>query len=164
MPAARAPEGLDGVQHCAVPRRVTGVPDADPEGFAPFYAAQFSRIATQVYAYLGDHAEAQDITQEAFLRALSRWKSVRYDDRSPGCAGAWNLATSRLRRVQVAVRHLARQREGMWQARHPIVALFVPRQRSHRATGSRWCTISATCPLRRSPSSRAWRTARSDPG
>jgi RNA polymerase sigma-70 factor, ECF subfamily len=89
------------------------MPDADPEGFAQFYAAQFRRIATQIYAYMGDHAEAQDLAQEAFVRALGRWKTIgTYDDPVAWVRRvAWNLATSRLRRVQVAMRHVARQRE-----------------------------------------------------
>jgi RNA polymerase sigma-70 factor (ECF subfamily) len=89
------------------------MPDDDPEGFAQFYAVRFSRIATQIYAYLGDHAEAQDIAQEAFIRALARWKTVgTYADPAAWVRRvAWNLATSRLRRVQVAMRHLARQRD-----------------------------------------------------
>lgn len=80
--------------------------------FTEFYSANFHRIAGQLYAYLGDQAEAQDIAQEAFCRALDRW------DRVSGYAHAvawvrqvaWNLATSRLRHLQVAMRHLVRQR------------------------------------------------------
>ncbi len=86
--------------------------ESAPEDFAEFYRSQFSRLAVQLYAYLGDHAEAQDLTQEAFCRALSRWERLRgYDDPVAWVRRvAWNLATSRLRRVQVALRHLARQR------------------------------------------------------
>ncbi|MFI5487708.1 RNA polymerase sigma factor [Micromonospora echinaurantiaca] len=97
------------VRHQAGPPRV--VPPA--VDFADFYRAHFHRLAVQLYAYLGDHAEAQDLTQEAFCRLLERWDRVGgYDDpvawvRRVG----WNLATSRLRRVRTAVRHLARQRE-----------------------------------------------------
>ncbi|QLQ38608.1 SigE family RNA polymerase sigma factor [Micromonospora robiginosa] len=84
-----------------------------PEDFTEFYRAHFHRIAVQLYAYLGDHGEAQDLTQEAFCRALERWSRVAaYDDPSAFVRRvAWNLATSRLRRVRTAVRHLARQRE-----------------------------------------------------
>jgi len=87
--------------------------DAPPIEFTEFYAAHFQRIALQLYAYLGDHAEAQDLTQEAFCRALDRWSGVSgYEDPSAWVRRvAWNLATSRLRRVQTAVRFLARQRE-----------------------------------------------------
>src|SRR6185369_16879911 len=53
----------------------------EPPPFAEFYGAHFQRIAVQLYAYLGDHAEAQDLTQEAFCRALERWPAVsRYAD------------------------------------------------------------------------------------
>ncbi|MBQ1023131.1 SigE family RNA polymerase sigma factor [Micromonospora sp. C95] len=95
---------------------MTGAPpgaDPPPVGFSEFYQAHFQRVAVQLYAYLGDHAEAQDLTQEAFCRALERWDRISaYDDPSAFVRRvAWNLATSRLRRIRTAVRHLARQRE-----------------------------------------------------
>jgi len=67
-----------------------------PDDFAEFYGAHFQRLAVQLFAYLGDRAEAQDLTQEAFCRALERWPSVgRYDDPSAWVRRvAWNLATS----------------------------------------------------------------------
>ena len=79
--------------------------------FTDFYQAHFHRLAVQLYAYLGDHAEAQDLTQEAFCRVLERWDRISgYDDPSGWVRRvAWNLATSRLRRMSTAVRHLARQ-------------------------------------------------------
>jgi RNA polymerase sigma-70 factor, ECF subfamily len=91
----------------------SGPRHAPPDDFAALYHGHFSRLAAQLYAYLGDHAEAQDLTQEAFCRALERWdRIVRYDDPSAWVRRvAWNLATSRLRRVRVAARHLAQQRE-----------------------------------------------------
>ncbi len=84
-----------------------------PVDFTEFYQAHFHRLAVQLYAYLGDHAEAQDLTQEAFCRTLERWNRIAtYDDPSAFVRRvAWNLATSRLRRVRTAVRYLARQRE-----------------------------------------------------
>lgn len=87
--------------------------DPPPEEFAELYRGHFHRLAVQLYAYLGDHAEAQDVTQEAFCRALERWETVSgYDDPAAWVRRVgWNLATSRLRRVQIAWRHLARQRE-----------------------------------------------------
>ncbi|MEV4808728.1 SigE family RNA polymerase sigma factor [Micromonospora avicenniae] len=90
-----------------------GAPGAPPLEFTSFYEAHFHRLAVQLYAYLGDHAEAQDLTQEAFCRVLERWDRIStYDDPSAWVRRvAWNLATSRLRRVRTAVRHLARQRE-----------------------------------------------------
>jgi RNA polymerase sigma-70 factor (ECF subfamily) len=87
--------------------------DHPPEEFAELYRGHFHRLAVQLYAYLGDHAEAQDLTQEAFCRALERWPVINgYDEPAAWVRRvAWNLATSRLRRVQTAFRHLAGQRE-----------------------------------------------------
>jgi RNA polymerase sigma-70 factor (ECF subfamily) len=42
----------------------------DTGEFAEFYSAHFHRIAGQLTAYLDDHAEAQDLTQE---RSAGRW-------------------------------------------------------------------------------------------
>jgi RNA polymerase sigma-70 factor (ECF subfamily) len=103
------------------------MPHPDPGGFTEFYQVNFHRIATQLYAYLGDHAEAQDLTQEAFCRLLDRWESVRdyHDPVAWVRKVAWNLATSRLRRVKVAMRYLARQREEHTEGPSPDrVALF----------------------------------------
>ena len=83
------------------------------DDFADFYAAQFHGITVQVFAYTGDFALSQDIAQEAFTRAVSRWERLRnYDD-----PGAWvrrvafNLASSRWRRGRIAAAYLRRQRE-----------------------------------------------------
>lgn len=87
--------------------------NAPPDEFASLYHGHFNRIAVQLYAYLGDHSEAQDLAQEAFCRALERWDRISgYEDPSAWVRRvAWNLATSRLRRLRVAARHLIRQRE-----------------------------------------------------
>ncbi|WP_144119847.1 SigE family RNA polymerase sigma factor [Catellatospora sichuanensis] len=84
-----------------------------PTGFTELYATHFQRLATQLYAYLGDHAEAQDLAQEAFCRAFDRWHRISaYDDPAGWVRRvAWNLATSRLRRRATALRYLSRQRE-----------------------------------------------------
>jgi RNA polymerase sigma-70 factor (ECF subfamily) len=95
------------------PTTGTNPSGAATDDFASLYRGHFDRVAVQLYAFLGDHAEAQDLTQEAFCRALEQWKKIStYDDPSAWVRRvAWNLATSRLRRAQVAVRHLAGQRE-----------------------------------------------------
>jgi RNA polymerase sigma-70 factor (ECF subfamily) len=85
---------------------------AEAGEFAELYATNFSHIATQLYAYLGDHAEAQDAAQEAFCRAYDRWSVVgRYEDAVAWVRRvAWNLATSRLRHLRIVARHVSRQR------------------------------------------------------
>ena len=77
--------------------------------FDEFYAAGFTPLSLQLYAYLGDLGEAQDVVQEAFCRAYTRWsKSNKYDDPVAWVRRvAWNLATSRLR----VVARIARVRE-----------------------------------------------------
>jgi RNA polymerase sigma-70 factor (ECF subfamily) len=81
--------------------------------FDAFYAAKFDVLRSQIFAYLGDRAEAQDLVQEAFCRAYGRWDRIRtYEDPYAWVRRvAWNLATSRMRRQKTSVKFLARQRE-----------------------------------------------------
>ncbi|MFG3341761.1 RNA polymerase sigma factor [Glycomyces sp. NPDC048151] len=76
--------------------------------FADLYEKHFSELAAQVCAYLGDATEAQDLVQEAFLRAWQRWEKVGgYEEPVAWVRRvAWNLATSRHRRNQVARKFL----------------------------------------------------------
>lgn len=79
----------------------------DAEGFAECYGLQFRQIAAQLSLYLGDLDEARDLTQEAFVRAWVRWDRIsRYEEPATWVRRvAWNLATSRLRRLRTALRH-----------------------------------------------------------
>lgn len=80
--------------------------------FDEVYAAHYADLTVQLYAYFGDRQEAQDVVQEAFCRALSRWSAVsRYDDPVAWVRRvAWNLAVSRWRRARTALHFLRRQR------------------------------------------------------
>ncbi|MEU5875834.1 RNA polymerase sigma factor [Glycomyces sp. NPDC047369] len=91
--------------------RERAAPDRRAE-FDAFYAANIGQITAQIRAYTGDHAEAEDITAEAFLRALVRWKTLSaYDNPATWVRRvAWNLAMSRLRRGAFTRRLLRRQR------------------------------------------------------
>ncbi|GIF65600.1 RNA polymerase sigma24 factor [Asanoa ishikariensis] len=91
------------------------VPGLGPPGqtsFEEFYAAHFQSLTIQLYAYTRDLPGAQDVVQEAFCRALSRWKHVvDYDDPAAWVRRvAWNLATSRWRRTRTAAQFLRQQR------------------------------------------------------
>ncbi|GAA1381461.1 SigE family RNA polymerase sigma factor [Catellatospora chokoriensis] len=68
--------------------------------FAEFYSAAFGPLTSQIHAFVGSHAEAQDLVQEAFCRAFGKWSVVsRYDDPYAWVRRvAWNLAVSRWRR------------------------------------------------------------------
>jgi len=88
-------------------------PRAREPDFADCYYAYYGRLAAQLNAYLGDAAAAEDVAQEAFLRAWQHWKRISgYDDPFAWIRRvAWNLATSHWRRVvreaRLARRHRA---------------------------------------------------------
>lgn len=80
--------------------------------FTAFYDATWGRTVACAYAVTGDLGAAEEIAQEAYTRAWSRWSRLRsYDEPS-----AWvrqvasRLAVSRWRRARTALTHLARQR------------------------------------------------------
>ncbi|WIN00689.1 SigE family RNA polymerase sigma factor [Actinoplanes oblitus] len=102
----------------------SGTPSAvhhDPPSFDEVYAAHYADLTVQLYAYFGDRQEAQDVVQEAFCRALSRWRTVsRYDDPVAWVRRvAWNLAVSRWRRARTALGFLRRQPAGDMHADGP---------------------------------------------
>ncbi|BCJ44222.1 RNA polymerase sigma24 factor [Actinoplanes ianthinogenes] len=84
-------------------------PDGD---FEEFYQACAQPLTIQLFAYTGSMAAAQDVVQEAFCRALTRWRKVsEYDDPAAWVRRvAWNLATSQWRRARTARRFLRRHR------------------------------------------------------
>jgi RNA polymerase sigma-70 factor (ECF subfamily) len=71
--------------------------------FTEFYSASFAPLTSQLHAFVGDHAEAQDLVQEAFCRAYTRWSSIsKYEDPQAWVRRvAWNLAVSRWRRTRI---------------------------------------------------------------
>lgn len=70
--------------------------------FDAFYTAAFPRLIGQLSAFTGDHGEAQDVVQEAFVRAWNQRKKFLAD----GAPEAWirtvamRLAVSRWRRAK----------------------------------------------------------------
>lgn len=71
--------------------------------FAEFYSASFAPLTAQLHAFVGDHAEAQDLVQEAFCRAYSRWSTIsKYEDPQTWVRRvAWNMAVSNWRRGRI---------------------------------------------------------------
>ncbi|MEU2712202.1 SigE family RNA polymerase sigma factor [Streptomyces sp. NPDC007205] len=71
--------------------------------FDLFYTAAYPRLVGQLYALTGDYAEAQDVVQEAFVRAWDRRSSVLAGDQAPEAwirTVAHRLAMSRWRRAR----------------------------------------------------------------
>lgn len=78
----------------------------DADAFDAFYAGSFSRLVGQLYAMCGDFSEAQDCTQEAFVRAWDRRGQLDRAE-SPEAwvrTTAWRLCISRWRRARLALR------------------------------------------------------------
>jgi RNA polymerase sigma-70 factor, ECF subfamily len=86
---------------------------AGPVGFEECYLGNYDRLIVQLYAYTADMAQAQDVVQEAFARALPRWSRLAtYDDPVAWVRRvAWNLATSRWRQVRSLRLFASRHRE-----------------------------------------------------
>jgi RNA polymerase sigma-70 factor (ECF subfamily) len=82
------------------------------DDFDEFYATSYRRLVGQVYAMVGDLAEAEDAVQEAYCRAWQRRAKLRDYD-SPEAwvrTVAYRIAVSSWRRA--AHRLLAHQRHG----------------------------------------------------
>jgi RNA polymerase sigma-70 factor (ECF subfamily) len=105
MPAARPARRVPDATGSAELRSVRL-----PGRFEHFYLEEYPRVVKLVYALSGSRAGAEDIAQEAFLRAYQHWERVGSYERQ----AAWvrrvaaNLATSGLRRRLLEARALAR--------------------------------------------------------
>jgi RNA polymerase sigma-70 factor, ECF subfamily len=74
----------------------------DVSAFDEFYGATGRRVVAQVYAMIGDLAEAEDAVQEAYSRAWQRWATVR-DCTDPSAwvrTVAYRIAVSSWRRAR----------------------------------------------------------------
>jgi RNA polymerase sigma-70 factor (ECF subfamily) len=82
---------------------VADEPIAAADAFDVLFAAEFAAIARAVFLVTGDLAVAEEIAQEAFARAWSRWHRVSKLDRP----GAWVRVVA----VRMALRSLRRDRK-----------------------------------------------------
>lgn len=76
------------------------------DSFDEFYAATYRRTLHQMYGLLADLAEAQDVTQEAYVRAWRDWSSVSdmADPQAWVRTVGWRLGADRLRHLRRAAR------------------------------------------------------------
>jgi RNA polymerase sigma-70 factor (ECF subfamily) len=88
---------LDSVQRIATcgmpPTASAGVTVPDAPEFEEFYQANYGRLVALVAAMTGDRGEAEDVAQEAFSRALSRWNRL----------GGYDLPEAWLRKVALRI-------------------------------------------------------------
>jgi RNA polymerase sigma-70 factor (ECF subfamily) len=126
--------GRDGPQPVRLPGR-----------FEHFYLQEYPRVVELVYALSGSRSGAEDIAQEAFLRAYRNWDRIgAYDYQA-----AWvrrvaaNLATSGLRRRLVEARALARLAGRREPALDPLPAQDADFWRAVRALPHRQAQVVA---------------------
>jgi RNA polymerase sigma-70 factor (ECF subfamily) len=76
----------------------------DP-GFEQMYRAEYGSVFRAVYLLCGDRAMAEDATQEAFARALERWRRIEGRSWATGwvVTTALNITRRALRRRPVPV-------------------------------------------------------------
>lgn len=81
-------------------------------GLRDLYAGSYRRLVGQLAAMVGDVGEAEDLVQEAFVRAAGQWSRLeRYDNPEAWLRTvAMNLARSRWRRGKRAAAALVRLR------------------------------------------------------
>lgn len=82
------------------------------ETLQQLYEASYRRLVAQLAAMTGDVAEAEDLVQEAFARAVGRWQTLRQYDNPEAWLRtvAMNLARSRWRRASRGTAVLRRLR------------------------------------------------------
>lgn len=121
--------------------------DADPAAdVAALYRRTWPRLIGLLVSIGGSRADAEEVAQDAYVKLLGRWDSIRrYDDPEAWVrAVAVRTLVSRLRRQQVATRALAKLRGGRPQSRARMVTRWMspPPWRGSRPSSGRssYCT------------------------
>jgi RNA polymerase sigma-70 factor (ECF subfamily) len=65
----------------------------DPRDFDSFYLGTAPRVTSQLYAMVGNRADAEDVVQEAYARARQHWDRVS-GYRRHGCGRSFRIAVS----------------------------------------------------------------------
>lgn len=132
--------------------------------FDAFYRDSYARLVRQLWAVTGSRQDAEDVVQEAFVRAAARWGRVGAYE----LPEAWvrqvaiRLARNELRRVRRGLAALLRlrpvQQDGPSEDRPALIVAYA----TYRfATGRYWsCTTWRTCQSSRSPLSWTCRRGR----
>lgn len=93
-----------------------------PGSFDAFYRAEYRNVAAVVYSLTGSADIADDLSQEAFLRAHRDWATIGLRDAPEYWVRrvAINLAMSRFRRLAVEARGLVRLRPATTSIEAPL--------------------------------------------
>jgi RNA polymerase sigma-70 factor (ECF subfamily) len=75
------------------------------QDFAEFYRGTHPGLVAELYAFTGDLAEAQEIVQDAFIRAWQHWRKVQHYDQPRAWVArvAYRLAVSRWRKARTVL-------------------------------------------------------------
>jgi RNA polymerase sigma factor (sigma-70 family) len=95
-------------------RRHHGEAEAMSEGDAEFawlFRTEYEAVVRTVYLILHDRERARDITQDAFIELLTRWKKISRYERPD----AWVRRVA----IRMAIRFLNRERRRPWVERDP---------------------------------------------
>lgn len=77
------------------------------EGFRAFYQEELPRLRRLAYRLTGDWSQADELAQDAMVRAYRAWDRIEADDQGVYVRRVLvNLHRSRLRRAMVEARHL----------------------------------------------------------
>ncbi len=80
--------------------------------FEDFFDLEHERLLRALYLVVGERQEAEDLAQDAFVKVLERWETVRSMDSPTGYLyrTAMNTFRTRYRRAVMAVRRIAPSR------------------------------------------------------
>ena len=97
---ARTPDVPDDLDDDAA--APAGLAMRDQVGFVTFYETSYARVVGQILVVVGSVAEAEDITQEAFIRAAARWDRISEYDAPEAWVRrvAMNLAINTVQRTR----------------------------------------------------------------
>lgn len=87
--------------------------DAEQAGFADFFRAEYQTLLRAMYLISGSRDEAEELAQDAFVKALERWDRVQEMDNPAGYLyrTAVNTRSSVARRLRLAAQRALAPRQ-----------------------------------------------------
>jgi len=116
--SAAPASGSNRIAHLDRDRALVEAAQRDPLQFDALYRRYLAQVYSYAYYELGDHHEAEDVTERTFLAALGSLS--RFDERARPADGE-GASTFRVWLFQIARNSVANHRRG--RRRHPEVSL-----------------------------------------